>query len=415
MAIVADMTWNKKQKRWSAKYRNKVHFVSPRQLGCPATRDQSVLAANLWWAAKKSEIDAAVLSPIQAARTALVAELVAVDTELQAAGVRSPFLTSVTYPPPTGSIGELAEQWIADKKIVGVAARNCSHTRLQSYRREVGYLVAYYGPDAPAAYLVNLKRYFAHLTTKLSEGLAPATAATRWMTAKQFAGWVVREGAVAAIPALTNPALVFGVPNEVPEVPTVAEVRELLAAATDPRHKLFILLMLNCGLYQSDISDIGRKEVDLVAGTLTRQRSKTRGKSRRPVLVRYKLWPETLELLRQEMAKTDVPTRFGDVHFLLSERGTPLVRHGESGRCDNIGNALNALRKKAGIEIESMGLRKVGSTILKGHKDHRWHQEEFLGRPPATTTQKSYDGDWSPDDEFFAATDWLREQILGGS
>lgn len=37
---------------------------------------------------------------------------------------------------------------------------------------------------------------------------------------------------------------------------------------------LFLLLCLNCNMYQSDISDIGEDEVDWAAGTLSRPRRK---------------------------------------------------------------------------------------------------------------------------------------------
>ena len=73
---------------------------------------------------------------------------------------------------------------------------------------------------------------------------------------------------------------------------TVEEVRAILERATlHERTKLYLLLMLNCGMYQNDIAELRADEVNWKKGTLTRARSKTR-ESDGPV-VTYRLWPET--------------------------------------------------------------------------------------------------------------------------
>ena len=64
------------------------------------------------------------------------------------------------------------------------------------------------------------------------------------------------------------------------------------------RTKLYLLLMLNAGMYQADVSDLGADEVNWQAGTITRKRSK-RWKAVGSMSVTYKLWPETVELLRE--------------------------------------------------------------------------------------------------------------------
>jgi hypothetical protein len=71
-------------------------------------------------------------------------------------------------------------------------------------------------------------------------------------------------------------------------------------AASD-RTKLYILLMLNCGMTQQDISDLLVTEVDWAAGAITRKRSKSADHKGVPT-VKYALCPETLRLLRQERA-----------------------------------------------------------------------------------------------------------------
>ena len=51
------MTWNAKQKRWLKKYEGTMYSVSPRQLKCPPTKDDSRQAANQWWEAKQKKVD----------------------------------------------------------------------------------------------------------------------------------------------------------------------------------------------------------------------------------------------------------------------------------------------------------------------------------------------------------------------
>ena len=80
---------------------------------------------------------------------------------------------------------------------------------------------------------------------------------------------------------------------------TKEEIKTLLAAASE-RTQLYILLMLNCGMTQKDVSDLLVSEVDWDEGRVIRKRSKTADEENVPV-VNYKLWPEAvLRLLRQE-------------------------------------------------------------------------------------------------------------------
>ena len=49
-----------------------------------------------------------------------------------------------------------------------------------------------------------------------------------------------------------------------------------LVTNTSDRTKLYILLMLNCGMTQKDVADLQKTEVDWDAGYISRKRSKTR-------------------------------------------------------------------------------------------------------------------------------------------
>ncbi len=55
--------------------------------------------------------------------------------------------------------------------------------------------------------------------------------------------------------------------------------------------------MLNCEMYQGDLSDLKPSEVDWTNGTITRKRSKEKNQENAPV-VTYKLWENTFALLK---------------------------------------------------------------------------------------------------------------------
>ena len=56
MRVKQHMSWTQ-QKRWQKRYKGKLYGVSPRQLGCPPTKEGSRVAANAWWEAKKAAVD----------------------------------------------------------------------------------------------------------------------------------------------------------------------------------------------------------------------------------------------------------------------------------------------------------------------------------------------------------------------
>jgi hypothetical protein len=51
------MSWEPTRARWWKQYRGKRYLVSCKQLGTPATKEQSYRAANEWWARKRAEVD----------------------------------------------------------------------------------------------------------------------------------------------------------------------------------------------------------------------------------------------------------------------------------------------------------------------------------------------------------------------
>jgi len=187
-------------------------------------------------------------------------------------------------------------------------------------------------------------------------------------------------------------------------------VRALLAACEgfSERTRLYLLLMLNCGMYQNDIAELKSDEINWKAGTITRERSKTR--ERHGPVVTYKLWPETFALLKKHRATGELALTTGE--------GKPLVRYwleeGKMRRYDAIQSAWSRPAGKMGLKKIRLGmkhLRKTSASLLGQHSQFKYYATHFHADSPRNMTEKHY---VTPsDEEFFLSLDWLRSQILG--
>jgi integrase len=90
-----------------------------------------------------------------------------------------------------------------------------------------------------------------------------------------------------------------------PKLFTAEEVRRLIGAAAQPL-KAMILLGINCGYGNTDCGQLKRSDVDLDAGVIDYPRPKT-GLARRCVL-----WTETVEALREALARRPKPKNHED-------------------------------------------------------------------------------------------------------
>jgi integrase len=290
-----------------------------------------------------------------------------------------------------------------------------SEGRFDAYCRNIGNFVAWIGPETAIDAIdeAKLEGFFTHLWLQVgAQKYSPHYAHTLMMTAKQF---ISRLAEMKLIPLPGNiRSRRFRFNHSVAakiETFTVEEVRGMLAACDgfSERTKLYLLLMLNCGMYQNDVAELLKEEVNWTKGTLTRARSKTR--ERKGPVVTYRLWPETFALLKRHRAKA------GDL-ALTTDEGKPLVRYwleeGEMRRYDCIQSAWSRLAGKMGerkIRLGMKHLRKTAASMLGQHPQFKFYANHFLADSPRTVADRHY---VTPsDEEFFLALDWLRGQVLG--
>jgi integrase len=433
MARNLTMTWQASACRWFKKFKGKMYAVSCRQLGAAESKEASWKAANDWWAKKQKQLETAppteadlranaikVWSMVQdwsaldePSRERLVDSLVGEGQYAKIKAQAELALATVTKATPPGrTIKAQIEAWKTMLRGVCTSGQ-MSEGRYDGYCRNILKFATWAGEDTAIDTIdeARLEAYFNHLSTKIAAGeFSPNYAHTLLMTAKQFISRLAEMKLITLPGNIRSRRFRFNhsAPAKI-ETFTPEEIRAMLDTCEDSQKtKLFILLMLNCGMYQNDIAELRKDEVDWTAGTLTRARSKTR--ERNGPVVTYKLWPETFALLKKHRAAGDLA--------LTNEDGNPLVKFWIEGermrRYDCIQAAWARLACKMGLEKIRLGmkhLRKTSATILGQHPQFKYFAGHFLADSPKGMDQKHYVR--PGDEEFFQAMDWLRGQILG--
>lgn len=233
----------------------------------------------------------------------------------------------------------------------------------------------------------------------------------------QFIRWYWRQDdtelPASAFKALNDPDLTFSdtVVHVSSSLFTPEEIQQSLKIS--PRWRAWILLSLNCGFTQIDISSLTVEQLN--GNRLTHKRAKTR-KMKNPPTICYKLWPETVEAI-----KNSQPNATGRVW--TTKNGGPMVVDGiiekdgekERKKYDNIGNRWAKLQQTVGKKAPNKSLkylRKTGRTTLRKNGFGEV-SSMYLGHAPQTMGEKSYDAiDGEPFEPLDKATDKLRK-LLG--
>jgi integrase len=223
---------------------------------------------------------------------------------------------------------------------------------------------------------------------------------------KRLLTWGWKNGKLDTLPRNLDDYANVARPKPVPRFFTVEEVNTLYANAT-PRVRLFILLALNGGFTQVDIATLTHNMIDWDTGVISRDRNKTN------VPQGCKLWPETLELLRELATKSNAD---GSNLVFASQDGNPLVYEnvdantGKHSKVDSIRSAFNRLKIKCKVK-DNRGFktfRKTGAdAIAKQYQSENRLVDLYLAHS-ANGMRKHYAKQYF--DELYKATDWLATQ-----
>jgi integrase len=314
---------------------------------------------------------------------------------------------------PDKTVKTQVERWVGTQQAL-VASGNmspdqCDNRRicLYHFRDWIGEAVAVDVIDAP-----KLHNFYLWCLGKVQErqrdkghkqGWSGEYAKKVFNTARAFVRFLWEQGLVELPNNINSKNFRFGNGAKAVQTWTKEEVQWVIKESPG-KLKLALLLMVNCGFGQSDVSDLLDSEVDWTAGRINRKRSKT-GDWENVPLVSYKLWPLTVELLTKY--------RSGEETVLLTESGLPYVRkelvNGKLIKADGIASNYTHVKNRLGFKKPLKLLRKTVATMLESHPTYGRFTSHFLGHSPATIKDKHYAAPSQP--LFDEAVLWLGREL----
>jgi integrase len=308
--------------------------------------------------------------------------------------------------PERSVIGQIA-RWVEVLK-ASATAGTMSIARFHGYSSCICHFRNFMGEGATIDQInpAKLEGFWTELLGRLGrKEISTPYAQQLWLTARQFITRLVELELIPLPANMHSRRFRFGTAVKPIEIFSDAEVRTILAAATE-RTRLLVLLMLNCGMYQSDIADLGTNEVDWQAGTITRPRTKRPG----GMVTRYQLWPETFALLKKYRASKQVLNARGFARLLLTGEGNPLtsfaIKDGKVSHYDAVKGIWRTVMDKTKIRKPPKLFRKTAATKLGEHEGYKYYQSYYLSHAPKSMADRHYT--IPSDTEFFAALAWLR-------
>lgn len=270
-----------------------------------------------------------------------------------------------------------------------VTANSLSAGRFKSNKVAVEHFRDWAGAQTDVSSISGrtLSQFHAYQLDLITAGkCASGYSKDRMAAAKSLIRWMWEQDVIENLPKnFDSNQLRFARLVKTPETLSVGQVGELLRASSG-QTRLYILLGLNCGMTQKDISDLSHTDVNWTNGVITRKRSKTRKHEGVPV-VSYRLWPETIELLQRFRSKADTVLVNNNGNRLCLES---LDRDGNYKKTDNIKNAFIRVVSKTSFSKPFKLLRKTSSTLINSDNRFRGLDQLFLGHAPQSIAEKHY-------------------------
>jgi len=195
----------------------------------------------------------------------------------------------------------------------------------------------------------------------------------RWQRWRQWVRWVCEKGLVETPRNLWSKEYVISIPKREPRVVALETARAVLATLPS-RFKLYALLGINCSMNPVDVGSLRKDRIDWEKGTVTKKRVKTQARERVPT-VTYKLFTETLALLREHLSDHDTLA-------LTSSVGTPLHDCRVEGGKAKMNTLLTQQwgDRKTGMTFTDW--RDLGANLIYAAKEFRDLRILYLGQAP---------------------------------
>ncbi len=223
---------------------------------------------------------------------------------------------------------------------------------------------------------VNPKMIRAFRQKLLSENYAPGTINKFIRTIKSALSYAVRDEIVPKNKLIGPYRLCLRVDRKAPRVLSAKEVKALMDAADDPRHKAAISLAYYHGLRRREICNLQWQDVDLANLRLTvvnRQDARTKTRMSRVTAMR----PETAKLLarlQRDRENIFVFTKPRTFYWSCRNWFKALVTKTEIPYCTmhDLRKTCNTMMKEAGVPVE------IAMQVL-GHSSMRTNQQHYTG------------------------------------
>lgn len=257
-----------------------------------------------------------------------------------------------------------------------------------------------------------------HFITRIEQGENQNTIATYWDAIKTFL-----EHSAEQNPELRRPdnlrSKLYSIPHleGTPNPFTVPELDLLLSNCTETT-ELYLLLMLNCGMYQGDIADLKPSEVDWDAGRIIRNRSKkTNNKKKsgkkKDNRVNWILWDRTFELLKELGHREGLVVRNTKGESVV----TKAIINGKETKTDNVYSAycrvITKLKNRKQLDKKwnksLLQLRKTGANIIEQSEEYAEFYELFLDHSSVAKRNYLLGGRVIP--KFDATIKWYGKRI----
>lgn len=277
----------------------------------------------------------------------------------------------------------------------------------ENVRRRLKYMRDFLGPDMDAALLTG--KHVDDLHQRIMKDCECGVFSRTYgfdilSSVKSFLRWLHETDVLPQLPKNIS-GNTLRISREQPkiEILTIGIIRKLFKSASDAL-RLYMLLALNCGMTQIDISDLQPSAVNWKTATLTRRRGKTAQFEQVPT-VQYALWPETIDLMRR------LRTQVGD-RLLTAPMGGPLKfeqrRNGKIARNDYVGSLFRRHRKAVGVEGDFKSLKKTSASLLRDHAEFNGLESVFLDHAPRSMSDRHYAR--VPEKLLGNGLTWLRKQ-----
>jgi integrase len=307
---------------------------------------------------------------------------------------------------PDKTLGSAFAKYLERERAALRQRSGSSPASWDNIRRNVKKFVFHLGGETVPANIIT--------ATKWDEWVIALSGKTEWskahirdvlVSSRKFVEFLWQTNRIDELPRTLREAKIDVADPETIKTLTNDEILCLIAEATG-QTKLHLLLMLNIGATQKDISDLTKAQVDIKAGTITRKRSKTRGKRTVPT-VTYPLWKTTLAELKKHWS--DHPTLALTTRGGMSWQETAInAETGKLEKRDGIVSNFRHLRKRCDIDTTLKVFRSTSGDRIGQSKEYRELRSLFLGHSNKLMADRRYGN--APNELLAEAVTWLGEQ-----